>query len=231
MSERNRIATPDGIFDAYVAHPAAASAPVVIVIQEIFGINADMRETCDTLAAQGFMAICPDLFWRQERGVELSDQTDAEMSKAFALYSAFNVDSGVKDIAATMDVARMMAGSNGRVGVLGFCLGGLLSYLTATRHAPDAAVAYYGGGIDQHLQEAAALQTPLLLHLAEEDEYIHKDAQRLITQALQPKPQAETHSYAGCNHAFARHRGTHFNAVAAELANARSLRFLLAHLG
>jgi len=230
MRKSLSISTPDGSFSAYLAEPVTMPAPVVVVIQEIFGINADMRETCDTLARQGFIAVCPDLFWRLEPGVELTDQSDADWKKAFALYTAFELDQGVEDIAATLDVARQLPGSTGKLGVLGFCLGGLLSFLTASRHAPDAAVAYYGGGTDQHVDEASALQKPLLMHLAEEDEYIIKCAQTVIIDAMRDNPLVQLYTYPDCNHAFARHSGTHYDAAAAKLANARTLAFLQAQL-
>ena len=100
--------TPDGAFKAYIARPAILPAPAVVVVQEIFGVNADLRDTCDELARQGYFALSPDLFWRMEPGVDLSDQTEAEWKKGFALYTAFDYPSGVSDIAATLQVARTL---------------------------------------------------------------------------------------------------------------------------
>ena len=127
------ITTPDGAFSAYVARPAAAKAPAVVVIQEIFGVNAVMRDICDDLARQGYLAVCPDLFWRIEPGVDITDQSEAEWKRAFELYNAFDVEQGVEDIAATIAAVRADPGCGGKVGSVGFCLGGLLSFLTATR--------------------------------------------------------------------------------------------------
>jgi carboxymethylenebutenolidase len=132
------ITTPDGALSAYVARPAAAKAPAIVVIQEIFGVNAVMRAICDDLAAQGYLAICPDLFWRIEPGIDITDQSDAEWKRAFELFNAFDVEAGVKDIAATIDVIRGEAGCDGKVGAVGFCLGGLLAFLTATVSASSA---------------------------------------------------------------------------------------------
>src|ERR1700743_1049777 len=107
-----------------------------------------MRGVCDDLATRGYLAICPDLFWRIEPGIDITDQTEAEWQRAFALFNAFDVDAGVKDIAATIATVRQDPGCNGKVGAVGFCLGGTLAYLTATRTDSDATVGYYGIGID-----------------------------------------------------------------------------------
>lgn len=123
--ERMTIHTPDGAFGAYVARPTADKAPAVVVIQEIFGVNAVMRGVADWLASAGFLAVCPDLFWRIEPGIDITDQSDAEWKKAFELYNAFDVDAGVKDIAATIDAIRQDPRCTGKVGAVGFCLGGL----------------------------------------------------------------------------------------------------------
>ena len=111
--------TPDGTFKAYIARPAIVPAPVIVVVQEIFGVNADLRDTCDEFATGGYFALSPDLFWRMEPGVDLSDQTEAEWKKGFALYTAFDYPSGVSDIAATLQVARTLAGASGKVGLMG----------------------------------------------------------------------------------------------------------------
>ena len=230
MSEYITVDTPDGSFQAYLARPDTLPAPAVVVIQEIFGVNLDLRDTCDALAAQGYLAVSPDLFWRQEPGVDMSDQSPEEWKKAFALYTAFDRDAGVADIAATMAVARSLPGANGKIGVMGFCLGGLMTFLTAARVGADAAVVYYGGGTDQYLVEADDIKTPLMVHLGADDEYIPKPAQEAITKALADKPLAHVFIYPGCNHAFARHRGTHYDADAAALANGRTAEFFERHL-
>jgi carboxymethylenebutenolidase len=230
MSESMNVNTADGQFRAYVARPKAKVAPVVVVLQEIFGINADMRDTCDDLANQGYIAVCPDLFWRMEPGVDMSDQTEAEWKKGFALYTAFDLDTGVLDVAKTIEAGRSMSGASGKVGLMGYCLGGLMTFLSTARTDVDAAAAYYPGGTEKHLEEADAIASPMLMHLAEEDEYISKDAQRDIRGALANRSTVEIFTYPGCNHAFARHRGIHFDAAAAALANKRTSEFLQKHL-
>jgi carboxymethylenebutenolidase len=230
-AEHITISTPDGQFSAYVARPGAVSAPAVVVIQEIFGVNAVMRGVCDDLAAKGYLAVCPDLFWRIEPGIDITDHTDAEWKRAFELFNAFDVDAGVGDIAATIDQVRGDSTCNGKVGAVGFCLGGLLAFLTATRTDSDASVSYYGVGLEKFTAEADKLAAPLLAHIAEEDEYSSKAAQELILTALKNHPQVEIHTYPGRNHAFAREGGAHYDAHDAALAGARTLAFFKKHLG
>lgn len=230
MNERITVTTADGSFDAYVARPAASPAPAVVVIQEIFGINADMRAHCDELAAKGYLAVCPDLFWRLEPGVELTDQSPGEWARAMALYKAFDVDKGVDDVAATLAAARALPGASAKAGLIGYCAGGLLSFLTAARVGADAAVAYYGGGTDKYLAQLKHLRTPLMMHLAEADEFIPKQARDAIVAAAKALPHVEIYIYPGQNHAFARTNGQHYNAEAASLARQRSAAFFDKHL-
>ena len=230
MKDRITIEGRDGAFDAYMARAKTLPAPTVVVLQEIFGVNMDMRETCDELAAQGFIAVCPDLFWRQEPGLDLNHWSDAEWKKGLALYAAYDRNKGVRDIVDTAHAAGQLEGASGKVGVMGFCLGGLMTFLTAAREKIDAAVAYHGGDTEKYLGEADKITTPMLMHLAEEDEFISKEAQTKIKAALSNKPNVEIYSYPGCNHAFARHTGTHYNAAAAAKANGRTWQFLHDHL-
>lgn len=231
MSETLTITTPDGAFSAYVARPSATPAPAVVVIQEIFGVNKVMRDICDGLADQGFVAICPDLFWRIEPGIDITDQSEADWKKAFELYNAFDVDHGVSDIAATIAAVRGLDGVNGKVGAVGYCLGGLLAFLTATRTDADASISYYGVGIEKHVPEAEKLARPLLMHIAEEDQFVPKEAQKVILDALKDHPQIEIHTYPGRDHAFARVGGAHYDAADAAKANGRSLTFFKSNLG
>ena len=231
MGETTTIMTADGEFSAYVARPQAARAPAIVVIQEIFGVNAVMRGITDDLAAAGYLAICPDLFWRIEPGIDITDQSEAEWKKAFELYQAFDVKRGVEDIAATIAAIRGDAGCNGKVGAVGFCLGGLLAFLTATRTDADASVAYYGVGIDKFVGEAANLARPLLMHIAEEDQFVPKEAQAVIVDALKGNPKVTIHTYPGRDHAFARKGGEHYDAADAGKANQRTLEFFKANLG
>jgi carboxymethylenebutenolidase len=235
MGETISIKTPDGEFSAYVARPAEEAAgekaPAVVVIQEIFGVNQVMRDITDGLAAQGYLAICPDLFWRIEPGIDITDQSEAEWKRAFELFNAFDVETGVKDIQATITVIRADIESNDKVGAVGFCLGGLLAFLTATRTDADAAVAYYGVGIENRISEAANLTRPLMLHIAEEDQFVPKEAQAMILAALKNHPHAEVYTYPGRDHAFARVGGEHYDAADAATAGQRTLAFFKRTIG
>jgi carboxymethylenebutenolidase len=225
------LTTPDGEFGAYVAAPARTPAPAIVVIQEIFGVNAVMRETTDRFAAQGYLAVCPDLFWRIEPGIDITDQSEAEWKRAFELFNAFDVEAGVKDLDATIEAVRKDPRCNGRVGAVGFCLGGLLAYLTATRTESDASVAYYGVGLERYTAEAEKLVNPLLLHIAEEDQFTPKPARDLILSALKNHRQIQIYTYPGRDHAFARPGGEHYDAADAALAESRTLDFFKRNLG
>jgi carboxymethylenebutenolidase len=226
MSEYIKVGTADGNFQAYLARPRAVSAPAVIVLQEIFGVNADIRKTCDELAALGFLAIAPDLFWRSKPGLDLNSWSDADWSEGLKIYDNYNIDTGILDVAKVIETARNLSGSTGKVAVMGFCLGGLMSFLTAARCKCDAAVEYYGGKTEQYLDEAHSVGAPLMIHLGEEDEFISKDAQKAIKAAFSENPNVSIFSYPGCSHAFARHTGTHYDAAAAREANTRTAAFL-----
>jgi carboxymethylenebutenolidase len=224
------IESPDGTFGAYISRPATLPAPVVVVLQELFGVNADIRGTCDELAAQGYIAIAPDLFWRQEPDVDLDVRSEADWQHGLRLYGGYDRDAGARDIAQTIRTAVKLPESTGRVALQGYCLGALMAFITATRHEVDAAVAYHGGDTEKYLGEVGSLRAPLLMHLGEEDEFISKTAQAQIKTALAKKPNATVYSYPGQRHAFSRHNGTHYNATAAVLASGRSREFLNQHL-
>jgi carboxymethylenebutenolidase len=216
----------EGAFGAYIARPKALPAPAVVVLQELFGVNADIRKTCDELAEQGFVAVAPDLFWRQEPGVDLSVTSEPDWQHGLRLYQAYDRDAGVRDIKDTLDAVAKLPECTGKIGVQGYCLGALMTFLTAVRCRVDAAVAYHGGDTEKYLAEADKLSAALLMHLGEEDEFISKPAQAEIKAALAGKPNATVYSYPGQRHAFARHNGAHYNAAAAALANGRTSEFL-----
>ena len=231
MSEELSISTTDGKFSCYVARPTQPGThSVIIILQEIFGVNAGIRSIADNYAAKGYIAVAPDLFWRSEPNVTLSDDKPEQLSKAFALYTAYDKNKGVDDILATIAASRKLDGANGKVGVTGYCLGGLLTYLSATRSDADAFAAYYGGGTETYLNEAVQVKAPLLYHLAEEDEYINKEAQAAMKAAFKENSSAQFYSYPGCNHAFARPDGSHANVDAAKLANERTDAFFARYL-
>jgi carboxymethylenebutenolidase len=233
MSERWTIPTRDGSFSAYVAMPEGQGPrPAVVVIQEIFGVNAVMRETCDQIARFGdYVAICPDLFWRIEPGIDITDRTQAEWDLAMGYLGRFDTDKGVEDIRATIDFVRDRPECDGKVGDVGYCLGGKLAFLTAARTDADASVSYYGIGLQELVGEAEKLAHPLMMHIAEEDAYFPKAAQAVVIGALKDHPQVTIHTYPGRDHAFARQGGAHFDQRDAGLANERTLAFFKRHLG
>ncbi|HET6973744.1 MAG TPA: dienelactone hydrolase family protein [Pyrinomonadaceae bacterium] len=216
-----------GEFDAYLALPASGYGPGIVVLQEIFGVNSFMRGVADWYAAHGFVALCPDLFWRLERGVEL---TEADRPKAFQLYQDLDEDLAVQDSAAAVKFLRKHPACNGRVGAVGFCLGGNLAYLLSVRYKPECAVGYYGVGIEKSLDEATSLDNPLLLHIAGKDQFCPPGAQAQIHATFDANPLVTIHDYPEQGHAFGRVGGDHYDAAAAELAHLRSLEFFITNL-
>jgi carboxymethylenebutenolidase len=217
-------------FDGYLSLPAAGHGPGIVVLQEIFGVNKFVRDVADWYASLGFVALCPDLFWRQERGVQLTDQSEADWQKAFALYAGLDEAKAVDDSAAAVDFLREHSACNGKVGAVGFCLGGNLAYLLSVRYKPDCAVGYYGVSIEKSLGEAANLTTPLMLHIAGKDKYCPPEAQAQIHRVLDPNPLVTLHDYPEQDHAFGRLGGEHYDASAAELAHLRTLQFFVRNL-
>jgi carboxymethylenebutenolidase len=174
-----------GTFAAYIARPKTSPASAVVVLQELFGVNADIRRRCDELAEQGYLAVAPDLYWRQESGVDLNVTSDTDWQHGLRLYSAYDRDAGVKDIKDTIDAVRNLPECNGKVALLGYCLGALMVFMTAVRNAGiDAAVWYHGADTEKYLGEVDGLHAPILMHLAEEDEFISKAAQAEIKAHL-----------------------------------------------
>ena len=218
-----------GEFDAYLALPAGGYGPGIVVLQEIFCINSFVRNVADWYAAHGFVALAPDLFWRMERNVELTDKGD-DWNKALAFYDQLDEAKAVEDSAAALEFLRRHTACSGRAGAVGFCLGGNLAYLLSTRFKPDCAVGYYGVSIEKTLNEAANLTSPLMLHVAGDDRFCPPEAQQQIHEALDANPLVTIHDYPGQDHAFGRPGGEHYNPAAAELADLRSLEFFVNHL-
>lgn len=219
-----------GEFDAYLATPASGHGPGIVVIQEIFGVNDFVRSVADWYATRGFVAICPDLFWRQERGVQLTDKRPEDWQKAFALYAGLDEDKAVDDAAAAMDFLRSHPACNGKVGAAGFCLGGKLAYLLSARYLPDCAAGYYGVSIEKDLGEAENIKAPLLLHLAGKDTHCPPEAQAQIHAALDGHSLVTIYDYPEQDHAFGRLGGEHYDETAAELAHLRTLEFIVRNL-
>lgn len=226
-----KIKTLDGKeFGTYCAMPAGGQGPGMVVIQEIFGVNAGMRKLTDDFAAQGYIAVCPDLFWRQQPGVQITDKTQAEWDRGFELYKGFDVEAGVRDLLASLAHVRAISGCSGKVGAVGYCLGGKLAFLMSTRSDVDASVGYYGVGLEELLGEIYDIRMPLLLHFAALDKYCSGPTREKIMKALAKNPAIASHIYENVDHAFARPNGQNFNQAAADLANSRTKEFFAKYL-
>ena len=229
MGEQVSISIGTEQFDAYLATPSSAPRGGIVVIQEIFGVNDDIKATADWLAQEGYLALAPDLFWRQVRNVELNADKDADVQKAFALMTGYDGDQGVSDIQAAIDYLRKAGCA--KVGTIGFCLGGRMVYLAACRTNADAHASYYGVGIQDLLGEASNITAPTLIHIAGKDAFVPQEAQTAIADGLAGHGEAEVHIYDGQDHAFARHNGMHYDAEATALAHGRTLTLFAEALG
>ena len=212
---------------AYLSLPKRTPGAGLVIAQEIFGVNAAMRQICDFFASRQFTVICPDLFWRAEPGVELGE---TERDRAFALRGKMNDDQVSDDIASAVEFLRKHEACTGSVGVVGYCWGGMLAYLTAVRHKPDAAVGYYGVGIDKRLDLAKNLSCPLMLHYAELDQFASPEVAALVRSTFKDDPRVTVYEYRKVGHAFARPGGAHYDKAAGDLADMRSLSFLVEKL-
>jgi carboxymethylenebutenolidase len=221
----------DGGFDAYVAQPEGAPRATIIVIQEIFGVNEGIRRKCDHWAGKGYLALAPDLFWRLRPGVELDPDVESEFKEALELMSRFDQDQGVKDIEATIRSARARLPQRGKVGVVGYCLGGRLAYMSAARTDVDASVGYYAVGIPGLLGEKDAIAKPLMLHIAGADHFVTPDQQQAMHEGLDGHPRITLRDYPGEDHGFAAEMGKRRSDAAAELADSRTEAFFAEHLG
>lgn len=216
-------------FDAYLALPPTGEGPGLVLIQEIWGVNAHIRALAEQYALDGFVVLAPDVFWRQERRVDLPyDKPGSE--KAFSLVKATDAQKNGADMAATVEHLRNLEQVTGKVGVMGFCFGGQLAYRAAAIGNPDAAVSYYGGGTHNHLDLAGNIQQPILFHFGGEDPMIPAEAVNSIQEAFADHPRAQFHVYEGADHGFNCWGRPSYNQKAAALAHGRTLAFLAEHL-
>jgi carboxymethylenebutenolidase len=220
-----------GSFDALVVAPHGKPAGAVVLIQEIFGVNDAMRAAAAQVADQGFIAVVPDLFWRQEPGVNLTDKTKEDWSRAFALMNGFDQDKGIEDLIATVTAARVLEGSNGRVGTMGYCLGGRLAFMMAEKSDADVNVSYYGVGLDSLVHDLGRVKHPLVVHIADKDEFFPAEGRAKVIAATKGHANIATYVYPNADHAFARVNGVHWDARSATIANGRSTEALVAALG
>jgi carboxymethylenebutenolidase len=232
MSETVSISTldGDGAFACYLARPAGTPRAAIVVIQEIFGVNAGIRRKCDKLAEEGYLALAPDLFWRLEPNVELDPDIEDQFHAALGLMGKFDQDEGVRDIEAAIKYARNIEGC-AKVGAVGYCLGGRLAFMTAARTDADACVGYYAVGVDNLLREKHAIANPLMLHIPTGDHFVPPAVQQVMHDGLDDHPKVTLCDYEGLDHGFATEFGRRRNDAAADLADGRTSAFFAEHLG
>ncbi len=221
----------DGGLPAYLAEPAGTPKGAIIVIQEIFGVNQGIRRKCAHMASLGYLGVAPDLFWRLRPGVELDPDLPDQFQEALGLMQRFDQQLGIADIEATIRDVRARLGEGGRVGAVGYCLGGRLAFMAAARTDVDASVGYYGVGLEGLLGEKHAIPKPLLLHIAGADHFVTPDKQKLIHEGLDDHPKVTLHDYPGEDHGFATESGNRRSDAAAALADARTEAFFADYIG
>jgi carboxymethylenebutenolidase len=220
----------DGQFDAYVAQPQSTPRAAIIVIQEIFGVNDGIRRKCDNWAAQGYLAVAPDLFWRDTPHVELNADVAEDFQAAINHMQKLDQDRAIYDIEAAIKFARAQLGGDGKVGVVGYCLGGRLTFMAACRTDGDAFVGYYGVGIDNLLGEQHAIGKPVMLHIPTADGFVPQEAQKKMHEGLKDNRHVVLHDYEGLDHGFAAEMGVRRVEEAAQLADQRTADFFATHL-
>jgi carboxymethylenebutenolidase len=217
------IAAKDGgTFKGYLTIPASSTGPGILLLQEIFGVNKSMRDVADYYAEEGYVVLVPDLFWRMEPGIELG-YGESDFAKAFGYYQRFDANQSIKDADDALKALRARPECKGKVGALGFCLGGKLAYLVAARTDVDCAVSYYGVGIEADITEAGNINGPMVFHFAELDKY--------APAAFKGRPDVEFYLYPGCDHAFAAPERSSFNKPATLMAHSRSIALFRKVLG
>ena len=231
MGEEIRLTASDGgTFAAYLALPARLPAPALVVLPEIFNSNPHIRSVADGYAADGFIALAPDVFWRQEAGCYLP-YTDVGRTKARALQAQLDTDSFARDLGDIVAALRARPDCTGKVGVMGFCLGGRFAWLASTRLPVEAAVSYYGVSIDRHLDEAGRRRCPLLMHFASDDPHVPEATVAAIRARQEGEAGVDIHVYPGTEHGFNRKGYPMFNEGAARLARERTAALLKRCLG
>ena len=219
----------EGQIPGYLVTPAGAPKAAILVIPEIFGVNAGIRSKCESWAALGYAALAPDIFWRFAPGVELDPDVPEQMQEAFGYFGQYDPQLGVKDIEAAIHWLKRERGF-AKVGLVGYCLGGRMAYMAATRTDIDASVGYYGVMIDQMLNEAHAIANPLMLHIPTADHFVGPEAQQAIHNDLELHPKVTLHDYAGLDHGFAAEFGERRDEQGAQLADQRTRDFFSQHL-
>lgn len=232
MPTNTSIPTLDGktSFPALVIKPAGTPRGAIIVIQEIFGVNPGIAKKAEDWAAQGYLAVAPDVFWRQQPGLEFNPDVPEEFQAAIGFMMKHDFESGIQDVEAVIHWIRREAGV-AKVGLEGFCMGGKIAYMAAARTDVDASVGYYGVSIDQMLGESHAIANPLMLHVPTADGFVNPEAQAAMHAGLDGNAHVTIHDYVGLDHGFADTFGARRDADGAKLAEKRTAEFFAAHVG
>ena len=230
MGEMIQIKSRDGkSFAAYLALPDQLPAPGIVLLPEVFNTNSHIRSVCDGYADDGFVVLAPDVYWRQEPDAYMA-YTDEGRAKAQALRGELDADQFAKDLDDTVNALRARSDCTDKVGVMGFCLGGKFTYLSAVRHNIQAAVSYYGVEIDKYLDEVKNIGCPILMHFAENDPHVPSPSVDLIRDALKPSRLADVHVYAGTEHGFNRYGYPPHHEAQATVARKRTIEHFRRHL-
>jgi len=209
-------------FDAYVSLPPTGRGPGLVILQEIFGVNEHIRAVADQYAADGYCVIAPDIFWREGRKIELAYDPQG-FERGLGLLGKLDIDQTAIDLQATVTALKQQSACTGKVGSLGFCMGGLLSFIAAAEAGVDTAVCYYGGGIHQHLDRAKKIRCPVLFHFADQDAYIPQQAVQAVRKSLGGRKNVRVIVHAGVDHGFNCWRRPAWNQVTAARARGQSL--------
>lgn len=232
MTRSLELSSADGAgqFSLYVAEPEGTPRAVLLVVQEIYGVNTDIRRKCDRYAQHGYLAVAPDLFWRLEPGVQLDPDVASTKERSIGLAIRFDTEAGIRDVQTTVDHARRLAGIECKVGLVGYSLGARMAAFAAVRTDVDAAVGYYGVRLPMILPEADRISCPLMLHIAGLDAHVGRNVQDELHRVLDDHPRVTLHDYAAQHHDFAYEFGPLRDVHAARLADGRTLGFLERHL-
>jgi carboxymethylenebutenolidase len=223
---------PDGSFDAHVVTPDAGTGPGLVIIQEIFGVNTYIKSVCERVAQMGYVALAPDMFWRQEPGFTVEpDQGEAGMNSAFEKMGAFDFSTVAPDLGAALDHLNGLAETTGTGGLMGFCFGGTLTFLGAAQLEPSCAISYYGSGVAGNLDQAGNVSCPILFHFGDSDPYLPNEDADAVIAAFADVASAEVRVAAGAGHAFDNNTNPMFaNPEAAAPAWEATAAFLSTHL-
>jgi carboxymethylenebutenolidase len=212
-------------FKGYLSLPPTGSGPGIVLIQEIFGVNSHIRAVADQYAKSGYVVLAPDVFWRLEPGVEIG-YGEADMAKGIGLMQKMDFGLAVQDLKSTVNTLRSLKECNGKVASLGYCMGGLLSFLSAANAGVDAAVCYYPGGVEGQLAQVEKIKCPIQIHFADKDHYIPKAAVDATKDAFGGRKTATIEVYPNVDHGFNCWERPPYNQNAAALAQGRTLSFL-----